>query len=239
MIHDTIDEKYSSLNFPLSEFSQANAWFCSVITQCMSFRSSGHRKLDMCLMSSFSFLSAVYLPFGTKSSGFSSNFGMSFKGSPFISLIILNLFGKVPKTGLIFKATSLYFLAKQTMSAYSSRSASGLSSSMAVTVLFPVPNCFSSVNNYSKTGFPIVPFSWSLFCKYNNCTSFHDNSSISKGKTSKTKGFPSRSISIIQGTSRLVVSTNSSRFIENMPGSLAFEIIFPVYRLVSQPSSLC
>ena len=71
----------------------------------MSFCSSGHKKLDVCPKSSFSFLSVVYLPFGINSGGYSGNLGRSLRGLPIISLIILNFSGKVPSMGFTFKAT--------------------------------------------------------------------------------------------------------------------------------------
>ena len=100
----------------------------------MSLCSSGHKKLDICSKSSFSFLSAIYLPFGVNSGRCSGNFGRSLRGLSVISLIILNLSGSIPSTGFTFKATGLYFLAKQTASAASLILIFSLFSFTAITV---------------------------------------------------------------------------------------------------------
>ncbi len=106
--------KYSSLNAPLSVSSQAKPAFYSILKWCMSFLSSGHRNPSLCTLSICSFLSAMYLLVGVKLGGHSLRVGISFRGSPLIFCLILNLEGSPPITGLTFCTTSLYFLIANT-----------------------------------------------------------------------------------------------------------------------------
>ena len=85
-----------------------------------------------------------------KSGGLSGSTGKSFRGSPFISRMILNLSGRVPSTGFTFKATGLYFFAKHTASALSS--GSFISSLMTAIDFLVVAACLSSSRNCPRTG---------------------------------------------------------------------------------------
>ena len=159
------------------------------------------------------------------------------KGLPIISLVILNRSGKVPNTSFIFRATGLYFFAKQLMTSSFISSRLPVSSSTAIQyyqrvsgflisyIICPRSIAFSS----SKVGL--------LLSRYNNLNSSILNIFSSNGRTSLMKGLPSQSSLIIQGISFLGNVSDSSRLAKNLPGSLLSLAISLFYMLVLLPCS--
>ena len=82
----------------------------SIIKWCINFLSSGRRKSSLCTLSILSLLSSVYRPVGTKSGGLGDSLGISAKGSPIISLLILNCAGNSWINGCVFSATPCTFI---------------------------------------------------------------------------------------------------------------------------------
>ena len=101
-----IGSKYSGLNTPFSDSSQAKQCSCNLINSYASFRSSGHKK-PVGSISSESYLSCVNRFPGLNSGGFTGNVGRFFRGFGCGLRTILNSSGNVVGTGRTFLSTFL------------------------------------------------------------------------------------------------------------------------------------
>ena len=172
-------------------------------------------------MSNLFFHSRLYLPLGWNSGGRSGNLGIPFNGLPIISQVILNFSSKVPSTGLTFKATGLYFFAKQS-SIFSGDFCYKRSSSITKKHHLGPFCCFTSCNSCSRNRLSSFAMPSILLFRYKSFNSSVVSSFCSRGKTLLINGCLFLSRSIIQGTSPLGSVSDSSRFTKNLPVHLIF-----------------